>query len=41
MIIVGIIIAIILYAIDEAIMYLAEILKPISEYYYKKQRNQL
>lgn len=36
-----IIIAIILWCIGQAICNLTATIKPISEYYYKKQRNQL
>lgn len=36
-----IIIAIILWIIEQAICSLTAAIKPISEYYYKKQRNQL
>lgn len=41
MIIVGIIIAIVLWCVGEAIVNLTNTIKPIAEYYYKKQRNQL
>ena len=36
-----IIIAIILWCIGQAICNLTNVIKPISEYYFKKQRNQL
>lgn len=42
MIIVGIIIILILlYGMGEILTEMKNLLKPISEYYYKKQRNQL
>ena len=41
MIIVGLIIAFVLYCVEQAIVELTNTIKPIAEYYYKKQRNQL
>lgn len=41
MIIVGLIIAYVLYCVGQAIEELTNTIKPIAEYYYKKQRNQL
>lgn len=41
MIIVGLIIAFILFSIEQAITELTNLMKTIAEYYYKKQRNQL
>ena len=41
MIIIGLIIAFILFLIEQAITELTNTIKPIAEYYYKKQRNQL
>ena len=41
MIIIGIIIAIVLWCLVLSIEHLIKVLEPISDYYYKKQRNQL